>query len=117
MQGPAGVADEFVQHRAGAAEYVEYGTVDELNADLTIGRSLNDVALANRIANLDLNDGAAGPRQGARTEYRLNMADNRGRSAHRPVASRAILVTRRVAQATRHGTPTPPFSASRRVSL
>ena len=66
---------------------------------MAVARGLNDVALANRIANLDLSNGAAGPRQGARTEYRLNMADNLGRRAHLPLTSRAILVPRRVAQA------------------
>src|SRR6266481_3856606 len=78
LRGPVGVADKFVQHHARAAGQVEGGAVDEANTGPAVGGGLDDVALANRIADLDLNGSAARTREGARTNRRLNMADDLG---------------------------------------
>ena len=78
MRGPVGVADEFVQHHARATGKLEAGAVDEAKSNPAVGCGLDDVALANRIANLGLNGNSARTRQGAGTDRRLNMADNLG---------------------------------------
>ena len=78
MRGPVGVADEFVQHHARATGQLEAGAVDEAKSNPAVGCGLDDVALANRIANLSLNGNSARTRQGAGTDRRLNIADNLG---------------------------------------
>src|SRR5271169_3687237 len=77
-----------------------------MNGDLAVGRGLNDIALANRIAGLGPSNGAVRPRQGARSECRLDIADNPGRLAYRPLdrAGRSTLAARCVAQSPRHRT-------------
>ena len=81
MQGPVAVANEFVQLDARVAGQAEDGIVDEVNGDLAVASRLNDVALANRIASLDLNDDAVGPRQRARSDDRLKFSDDLRRFA------------------------------------
>ncbi len=78
MRGPAGVADEFVQHHARVAGQVEAGAVDEAKSNPAVGCGLDDVALANRFASPGLNGNAAHTRQGAGTDRRLNVADGLG---------------------------------------
>ncbi len=99
MQGPGGVANEFVQLEMGVAGKVEDSIVDEADGDLAVAGGLNDIALANRIANFDWKKYTVGPRQRARTDDRLNFADNlRGPVQPLILASRVPPAARRVAQ-------------------
>jgi len=50
------------------------GAVDEANTGPAVGGGLDDVALANRIANLDLTGNAAGTREGAGSDSRSEYA-------------------------------------------
>ena len=50
--------------------------VDEADADPAVGSGLNDVALADSIANLDLNDDPVGTRKGTCAGNNLNFANN-----------------------------------------
>ena len=79
MRGAVGVADEFVQRNARAGEQVEHSAVDEANSDPPVGCGLDHVALANRIADHDLNGNAARSPEGAATVRRLNIADDLGK--------------------------------------
>ena len=87
MRGAVGVADEFVQHHASAAGQVEHGAVDEANSDPPVGCGLDHVALANRIADHDLNGNAARTPEGAATDRRLNIADDLGKQGRSGLAS------------------------------
>jgi hypothetical protein len=76
MQRAIGIVDELIQLHASAARQIKIGAVDEANFDLTAGCGLDYVALANRIADLDLNGSATRTREAAGTDRGLNAPDD-----------------------------------------
>ena len=67
---------EFFQHHASAVGYAKNRVIDEANADPSIGGCLDDVALADSIANFDLNGSTAGSHKDARANYNLDFANS-----------------------------------------
>ena len=78
MRGAVGVA-ELAYHYASVTGEVENGAVDEANSDPPVGGGLDHVALANGIADHDLNGNAVRSTEGAATDRRLNIAGDLGR--------------------------------------
>ena len=88
IRSAVGLGDEFAQLHAGAAGQVEHCAIDEANSDPPVGCGLDDVTLANRIANCDFNgDAARTPDSAAASYRRLNVANHlrrQGRSRLTP---------------------------------
>ena len=77
------VACKFFQLDARTVIKAKNRAVDETDAYSAVGSGLNDVALADSIANLDLNNDPVGTRKGTCTGNNLNFANNIGRSGRR----------------------------------
>src|SRR5437762_11028321 len=58
MRRAVGVADELAYHYASVTGQAEHGAVDEADSDPPVGCGLDHIALANGIANHDLNGNA-----------------------------------------------------------
>ncbi|MGY8664617.1 hypothetical protein Q3C01_20005 [Bradyrhizobium sp. UFLA05-109] len=81
-RGAVEIADEFAQLHASVAGEVENGVVNEADADLPVGGSLDHVTEAEWIANHDLGGDAARTPQDAATDRRVNGADYLRRRDH-----------------------------------
>ena len=98
------VAGKLSQRHAGVVGQAKRGAVHETDADSAVGRCLDDVALADRIARLDFNNDFTSACKGARADDYLDFADKRTRSDSRlrSEASRTISLARRSAEPSEH---------------